>query len=77
MNFDLEQTAQIAEELAFSLRELNQLIKEDNKDQLHCGLHMISVYEKLMVSFETPLHPAYRKNLEQFRKESIPLLKVD
>jgi hypothetical protein len=63
--------AELAEELACSLKELRELEKSDDRDQLNCGLHMMSVYEKLMKAVESQMHPAYRKNIEQFRKENL------
>lgn len=75
MNESLEETAQLAEELAYCLRELKSMMDNDDRDQLNCGLHMMSVYEKLMMSLEKEMHPAYRKNIEEFRK-TIPLLEI-
>lgn len=67
----LEESAQLAEELAFTLRELSQLIKDDSREQLNCGLHLLGVYERLMVAVESEMHPDYRKNLEEFRNKNL------
>lgn len=56
-----------AEELACSLRELDELTKADDRNQLNAGMHMMSVYEKLIKEIEEKMHPAYVKNLDDFR----------
>jgi hypothetical protein len=69
----MQQASRLAEELAYSLGELAELTKNDDRNQLNAGLHMMSVYEKLMMSLESGMHPAYRRNIEEFRK-TIPVL---
>lgn len=64
---ELEKSAQLAEELVYSLRDLDAMQKSDTQDQLNCGLHMISIYENLIKSIEENMHPAYVKNLNDFR----------
>lgn len=74
-HISLLEAAVLAEELGHTLRELHQLTKEDSRDQLNCGMHLMSVYEKLMSSIEAPMHPSYRKNIDEFRK-TIPTLEI-
>jgi hypothetical protein len=68
----LTQAADIAVELSAILNEMAYLMKNDDRNQLNAGLHMMSVYEKLMMSIESGMHPSYRKNIEEFRK-TIPM----
>lgn len=70
---EMEHAASLAEELAYSLRELDELTKNDDRNQLNAGMHMMSVYEKLMKAVEGQMHPAYRKNIEQFRQENLAI----
>jgi hypothetical protein len=72
-NVQAIQSVEKAFEFAFSLKDAVRSSMEDNADQLNAGLHMISVYEQLMLTVEGAMHPAYRKNLEQFRKETLCL----
>jgi hypothetical protein len=73
MSLKLKEAADLAEELSFSIRDLIELIDKDSRDQLNAGLHMMSVYERLMIALESEMHPAYRKNLEEFRSEKLKL----
>jgi hypothetical protein len=68
---NLEDSAQFADELADTLRELVELSMNEDSNVLNCGMHMMSVYEKLMLSLESNLDPAYRKNIKEFRQTKL------
>lgn len=69
----IKQAAELAVELSVILNEMAYLIEQNDRDQLHAGLHMMSVYEKLMISIEGEMHPSYRKNIEEFRKKNLTI----
>lgn len=60
--------AEISEQLSIQLKELAELVRSENKDQLNCGLNMLSVYGQLMCAIESDLHSDCRNQIEDFRK---------
>lgn len=74
LKYDSERRLARAAEICHNLGGLLEdmyLAPEDDRDLLNMGLHMMSLYEQLMILIESDMHPSYRKNIESFRAEKL------
>ena len=67
----LKEAAQLAEALVCALEDLSRVRDDDVTEQLYCGLHLLNVYQRLMIAVESDMHPDYRKNIEEFRAKNL------